>query len=123
MIYPQKLEPHIKTIQAAGKDLYRCGWKKLTFCYSGSSDSCDDLYFMLENEESVQPLSQIDAAALPATFDKNQLIDAFLALIPAGFENDTGGSGDVRLHTKTGKIAVEHSEYVTVSKTKRWQVC
>lgn len=111
---------HAAKIKKIGKQLYSCGWKKLSFQYSGSGDSCSDLTFTIENEEDTFALPTLAASDLPPDFDANKLADHFLELLPAGFENNEGGSGEVELNTKTGKITVRHTTYYVESEDEEW---
>lgn len=111
---------HVTAIKKIGKQLYSCGWKTLSFQYSGYGDSYAELTFTIENEEDTFGLSEVAASNLPADFDADKLMDHFLELLPSGFENNEGGSGEVELSTKTGKITVRHNAYYTETESTEW---
>lgn len=113
-------QKHADAIKEIGKKLYACGWKKLYFNYSGYGDSCSDLDFTIENEEGTQPLSKVSASELPPDFSEDKLVDHFLELLPSGFENNEGGSGEVVLDTRSGVITVHHTAYYTESEDSEW---
>lgn len=113
---------HADAVKKIGKELYACGWKTLTFNYSGSGDSCSDVNFVIENEEDVFGLHDLEDSDLPADFNANKLTDHFLELLPAGFENNDGGCGEVVLDTKTGKITVRHTTYIMEEEHDEWEL-
>ena len=121
MLTQHQKEAAVK-LRETGVQLYRHGWKTLMFYYSGSGDSCDQLEFMLENEEEITALTRIPAKNLPANFDESQLAQNFLELLPAGFENNEGGSGEITMDTATGQINVAHNEYYTETNSCSWEV-
>lgn len=111
---------HAKAIKEIGKKLYACGWKQLSFQYSGSGDSCSELTFTIENEEDTFGLCDLASTDLPKDFSEEELTDHFLELLPAGFENNEGGAGEVTLDTKTGKISVRHATYYVEEEIDEW---
>lgn len=92
------------------KELHVKGWKKITVNYSGAGDSCDEFEATIYNEEGEMPLKNVDN--MPAGF-MEKVEDAIWNLLPSGFENNEGGTGNVKINIKTGKITVEHDQYYT----------
>lgn len=101
-----------KQIKEYCKEMYKHGWKKILVRYSGSGDSCDDFEATVWNEEGECALDDITTP--PKEFTQ-KLQDAIWDLLPSGFENNEGGSGEVKINIKTGKITVEHDQYYTES--------
>lgn len=97
-----------KKLKEYCKELYKHGWKEIVVQYSGSGDSCDDFSAKIWNEEDEFPLTDVDS--LPDGLIK-KVEDAIWELLPAGFENNEGGSGEVKIDIATGKITVEHDQY------------
>lgn len=94
------------------KELYKHGWKEIVVNYSGSGDSCDDFDAKIWNEEDEFSLSDIKS---PSSEFMKKVEDAIWDLLPSGFENNEGGSGEVKIDIETGKITVEHDQYYTES--------
>jgi hypothetical protein len=58
----------------------------------------------------------------PMPYDASQLQDHFDALVPYGFEINSGGFGDVVLDVKLRKITVEHIERYEEFYTSKYEV-
>lgn len=101
-----------KKIKEYCKEMYKHGWRKIVVSYSGSGDSCDDFSATVWNEEGKYSLNEIDTP--PREFTQ-ELQDAIWDLLPPGFENNEGGSGEIKINVKTGKITVEHDQYYVES--------
>lgn len=99
-----------KQIKEYCKELYKHGWKEIVVKYSGSGDSCDDFEAKIWNEEDEFAMTDVDS--LPNELIK-KVQDAIWDLLPPGFENNEGGTGEVKIDIETGKITVEHDQYYT----------
>lgn len=108
----RSMTENVKRLKEHCKELYRCGWKKLVLNYSGSGDSCDDFSMTISNAEDEFNFLEI---ANPPPETRKEIENDLWDLLPAGFENNEGGSGTVTINTKTGKITVEHDQYYTES--------
>lgn len=97
------------------------GWTKLSVTYQGYSDSCDSFEVSIANEETSFKLDEVPDAKLPPAFSATKLRDYLLDLLPAGFENNEGGDGDITVDIKTGAIHVSHNEYYTESRNEEWR--
>lgn len=97
-----------KTLKEYCKELYKHGWKEIVVQYSGSGDNCDDFEAKIWNEED--EFSMDDVKSPPKEF-MQKVQDAIWDLLPSGFENNEGGSGEVKIDIETGKITVEHDQY------------
>lgn len=98
----------VKNLKEYCKELYKHGWKEIVVNYSGSGDSCDSFEATICNEEDEFALT--DVTSLPGGLIK-KVEDAIWDLLPSGFENNEGGSGEVKIDIETGKITVEHDQY------------
>lgn len=110
----------VKVIRGYCKELYTKGWKTVHMEYQGSGDSCDDFGFSLENAETTANLDNVDDKDLPVDFKLEKFKNALLDLLPAGFENNEGGDGTIKIDTASGKIHVKHNAYYTESHHEEW---
>lgn len=97
------------------------GWTKLSVTYQGSSDSCDDFEVEIANEETSFKLDDVPDAKLPPDFNETKLRNCLMDLLPAGFEDNEGGDGNITVDIKTGAIHVSHNEYYTESRNEEWR--
>jgi hypothetical protein len=63
-----------------------------------------------------------DYAQKPVEHDASRLQSHFDALVPEGYENNSGGFGDVVLNVKARKIIVEHSDRIEDLVTRTYEI-
>jgi hypothetical protein len=63
-----------------------------------------------------------DYGSRPIKHDASYLQDHFEALAPEGYENNSGGFGDVVLDVKARKIIVEHSDRIEDLVTRTYEI-
>ena len=102
----------VKKLKEYCKELYKHGWKEIIVQYSGSGDSCDSFEAKILNEED--ELAMEDVTKPPQEFMKKVQAEIW-NLLPAGFENNEGGTGEIKIDIETGKITAEHDQYYTES--------
>jgi len=111
---------HVAALKKMGEELYVLGWKKMRCIYAGYSDSLDTAAIKLVNADGTVDADNVAASALPPDFSTDTTLNHFLELLPDGFENNEGSSGDITIDTRTGKITVLHTEYFTDEKNHKW---
>lgn len=93
----------------------------MTATYQGYGDSCESFAISLANEETSFEVEEVPAAMLPPGLSMAELENHLLSTLPAGFENNEGGDGEITIDIKTGAIHVSHNEYYTESRNEEWR--
>lgn len=97
-----------KELKRIAAELRAKGITKLHCSYNGEGDSGGIQYTWYEKLDAFGPKDKKDFS------EKDQEIIEFLAseYLPAGFENNDGGFGDVTFDLENAEITVEHSERI-----------
>ncbi len=110
LMVKKPVDSHAKKLKEYCKTLYTCGWKTISVTYQGSGDSCDDFNFEITNEEKSVDFRDV-STTFAGGFTLKDVEREIWELLPEGFENNEGGSGNVEIDIEKGRITVTHNQY------------